>query len=217
MKLALVSYREWALEIYDRLAQSTNDEFLIIRSRDEYSQKRIADFEPDLIFFYGWSWKIPNELLSKFPCVMLHPSPLPKYRGGSPIQNQIIRGETTTAVTLFILSDHLDGGDIIAQKEISLSGHLDEILGRLTDVGFDMTLNILKNGYTRTPQDNSKATEFKRRKLEESEITLEELQMQSGEYLYNKIRMLEDPYPNAFIRTKDGKKLLLKRAELEDS
>ena len=47
-----------------------------------------------------------------------------------------------------------------------------------------------------------------------SEITVEEISTKSGEYLYNKIRMLQDPYPNAFIKTSDGKKLKIKLAEL---
>ena len=44
---------------------------------------------PDIVLFYGWSWKVSEKLINKFDCLMLHPSPLPKYRGGSPIQNQI--------------------------------------------------------------------------------------------------------------------------------
>ena len=48
---------------------------------------------------------------------MLHPSPLPKYRGGSPIQNQIINGESKSAVTLFKINNKIDQGDIIYQKE----------------------------------------------------------------------------------------------------
>ena len=35
------------------------------------------------------------------------------------------------------------------------------------------------------------------------------------QYLYNKIRMLQDPYPNAYIVTKDNKKLFIKKAEIK--
>ena len=47
---------------------------------------------------------------------MLHPSPLPKFRGGSPIQNQIIRGKKISAVTIFKINKIIDGGDIYFQK-----------------------------------------------------------------------------------------------------
>ena len=45
--------------------------------------------------------------------------------------------------------------------------------------------------------------------------TLDELVNSSSEELYNKICSLEDPYPNAFIKTKDNKKLLFKYVEIE--
>ena len=55
----------------------------------------------------------------------------------------------------------------------------------------------------------------KRRKPEDSEITISDLENLLGNQLFDKICCLEDPYPNAFIKTKDGKKLLIKLAELE--
>jgi methionyl-tRNA formyltransferase len=66
------------------------------------------------------------------------------------------------------------------------------------------------------PQDNSDATYCKRRTPSDSEITAEELASQSAEYLYNKIRMLAPPYPNAYILTVDGKKLMITSAHIED-
>jgi len=49
-----------------------------------------------------------------------------------------------------------------------------------------------------------------------SELTIEELSEESAEYLYNKIRMLQDPYPNPYIKTKDGKRLIINSATIED-
>ena len=77
------------------------------------------------------------------------------------------------------------------------------------------TLDFIKNGWTAVPQDSSRATIFSRRQQEDSEITLKEIEGESAQYLYDKIRMLEDPYPNAFIKCSDGRKLFLKYAELE--
>ena len=42
------------------------------------------------MLFYGWSWKIEEEIYANYMSIMLHPSDLPKFRGGSPIQNQIL-------------------------------------------------------------------------------------------------------------------------------
>ena len=59
----------------------------------------IKKINPKLIFFPDWSWIIPNEIVQKYQCVCFHESNLPKFRGGSPIQNQIIRGIKKTKTT----------------------------------------------------------------------------------------------------------------------
>ena len=146
---------------------------------------------------------------------MLHPSPLPKYRGGSPIQNQIINGETQAAVTIIEMTDKLDAGDILAQESISLDGNIKEILKRLTRVGTRLTKRIVSGNIAKRKQDETEATFYNRRKEKDNEITVREILSQDSQYLYNKIRMLGDPYPYAYIKTVDGKKLLIKDVSIE--
>ena len=214
MKICCVGYRKWALDIYKMLSFETFEIFLI-DDHCSYEEKKIIDFNPDYVLFYGWSWVISKELISNYICVMLHPSPLPKYRGGSPLQNQIINGETDSAVTLFIMDQGIDTGDIIGQKYLSLKGELNTIFKNITRIGFSLTMDFLKNGIKRRKQNHSEATFFNRIKEENSEISIEDLKTKDGNYLYNKVRMLEDPYPNAFFRTSDGKKLIIKKVEIE--
>ena len=216
MKIACIGYRSWALKIYDSLAQSTDHDFLIIRSKDQYKEKAITEFFPDLVLFYGWSWIISKNIVNSFKCVMLHPSALPKYRGGSPLQNQIIDGLEIGAVTLFLIQEELDAGPILLQKEISLLGTLNQIFKRITKVGIELTEDIIKNGMNPTAQNEESASYCKRRTPSQSEITLSELKNKDSTYLYNKIRMLQDPYPNAYIKTVDGKRLILTKAEIRD-
>ena len=64
---------------------------------------------PDLILFYGWSSIIPQFILDSFTC-LIHPSRLPEFR--SPLQNQIIRGVSDSAVTIFKMTMTLDAGPI---------------------------------------------------------------------------------------------------------
>ena len=215
MKIACVGYREWALKIYDEIAKRSSHAVLIFRTKDQYDEEVIKDFNPDLILYYGWSWIIKDEIIRTFKCVMLHPSPLPLYRGGSPIQNQIINGEDKSAVTLFLMDEGLDTGDIIDQEEISLTGHIGEIFDRITGVGIKLTLKMINEGYVLRKQESRNATIFKRRTPADSEITIEEIQTKTAKYIFNKIRMLGDPYPNAYLKTADGKKILIKSAEIE--
>ncbi|SVE63951.1 uncharacterized protein METZ01_LOCUS516805, partial [marine metagenome] len=90
------------MDIYDKLFKNyQNGEVFIIRRKEDYSEEFVKTLNPDIILFYGWSWIISETIVNTYKCIMLHPSKLPKYRGGSPIQNQIIDGEIESAVTLF--------------------------------------------------------------------------------------------------------------------
>lgn len=216
MRIACVGYREWALNIYDILAKSTDHNYLIFRSRLQYNEDVLRDFRPDLILFYGWSWYVTESLLRDYTCLMLHPSPLPKYRGGSPIQNQIIAGEKSSKVSIFIMNSEVDAGDLVGQEDISLEGTLVSIFKQIESVGVRLTLKIITEGLNAAPQDNYNATYCRRRTKVDSEITLDELKISTAEYIYNKIRMLADPYPNAYIKTFDGKRIVIIEARIED-
>jgi len=211
-----ITYRDWACKIYDMLQDTlTGHNFKIIRNRNSYHDDVIAKFKPDIILWYGWSWIIPKDIVQKYNCICLHPSPLPKYRGGSPIQNQIIRNEKVSAITIFKMTTAIDAGPIIRQLPMSLEGKIEDIYKRMIDLGFSATYDFLKYEYRLTPQDQKDMTYFARRKPNESEITQKELATKTAEYLYNKIRMLTDPYPNAYIKDMYGKKLYITGAYCE--
>lgn len=217
MRVACAGYRKWALDIYDHLASETNHQFFIIRSKEQYDENALIDFKPDYVLFYGWSWMISEKIYNNFNSIMLHPSALPKYRGGSPIQNQILDGLTESKITLFKVNDGVDTGDIYLQKKYSLEGTIEQIFDRFTTIGIELTLELFSNESMSTPQINSEATYCKRRKACDSEITIEELINKPGVYLYNKIRMLGDPYPNAFFTTSDGKRLYFKDVRFSEN
>mgnify|MGYP000116361430 CR=1 FL=1 len=218
MRIACITYRTWASNIYTNLENVYQNDhtFLIWNCKEEFDSKALIDFNPDLILWYGWSWMVDQLFIDNYESIMLHPSPLPKYRGGSPIQNQIINGEKTSAITLFRMTNELDTGDIYKQLKISLHGSLQEIFTRISDLGFSATCDIFDKNYQLTPQDESKATFYKRKKPKDSEITIEEINTKSADYLYNKIRMLNAPYPNAYIKTADNRKLFIIKSKIED-
>ncbi|MDC0127353.1 formyltransferase family protein [Methylophilaceae bacterium] len=216
MKILCVGYRDWALNIYNKLHNSMPEfDFEIISNEKDFNSYNLESFSPEIILFYGWSSIIPKNITEKYNCLMLHPSALPKYRGGSPLQNQIIDGVLDSKATIFKMTNELDAGDILAASDLCLRGSIGEIFNQLEDIGFEMTKEILLGDIKYQKQDNSLATHHQRRSPELSELTLEEILNMDAMYLYNKIRMLGDPYPNAFIRTRDGKKLLIKCAEIE--
>jgi methionyl-tRNA formyltransferase len=209
MKILAIGYRDWSINIYKNLAKK---KIRIKILKKEVSLKEIKRYKPDFILYYGWSKKISKNIVERYKCIMLHPSRLPKYAGGSPIQNQIIRNVRQSAVTLFRMNEKIDRGNIISQKKISLSGNLNDIFKRIISAGTLLSLKLFKNNYKEKKMKVTKV--YLRRKPSESEITFKEIKSKSANYLYNKIRMLQDPYPNAYIRTSDGKKLYLIQAKI---
>jgi methionyl-tRNA formyltransferase len=214
MKIWICAYRDWSLAIYNQISKEF-DNIELIESKKEFEHVSSSFQEEDIIFFLGWSWIIPDDIVEKYNCICLHPSPLPKYRGGSPLQHQIINGESISAVTYFRMTDELDAGPILFQEEFSLIGDLKDVINRIIPLGIKGIFLILSNDIQEKNQDTSEATYYKRRKPIESEITLDEISNVTAEQLYNKIRALQDPYPNAYIKCNDGSKLYITRASYE--
>lgn len=216
MKIIFASYREWANKIAAGL-RSDGHEVLHIENKEGLTLTAAERFKPDLFFVAGWSWYIPKELYEKYEIIGLHPSPLPKYRGGSPLQNQIIAGEKTSAVSLFKITEKFDEGPLYGHEEFSLEGHLGEIYARITQIGLKLYRKLAKDypNLKSWMQDDSQATLVKRRTPEQSELKPQDFSKKSAREIYDFCRALEDPYPNAFIVCADGKKILIKRVELE--
>lgn len=215
MKILCIGYRTWALSIYSNLKKTfPKYKIKILKKKKYLNYKLIKKFNPKLILFYGWSWMINEKIFKNYTSLMLHPSDLPKFRGGSPIQNQIMDGVKKSAITIFKVNSILDGGPIYKKKQFMLTGGIKKIFKRIESIGTNLTIDIIKGKYRVCNQNLKKSVIYKRRSLKDSEITLNEIKNRSGQYLLDKIQMLEDPYPNAYIKTKDNKKLLIKIAKL---
>ena len=65
MKIVCVGYRDWALEIYERLKVFYgNTHNIIIVNKEEYSEAFLEKEKPDMVLFYGWSWKIKTSVIN---------------------------------------------------------------------------------------------------------------------------------------------------------
>jgi len=210
MVFLFCAYRDWSIKLYEKLSKK-HDNFILLNSPKKLTFSFVKKLNPEFIFFPDWSWIIPEKITSNYKCVCFHESNLPKFRGGSPLQNQIIRGITKTKTTAFFMSKGIDEGDIILQRDLSLSGKIDEIFLRMIENDFKIIEKIILGNYKLTKQKGRRSI-FKRRKPDESEL---DSLPHSLEYFYNFIRMLDDPYPNAFIRLGD-KKIILKNPQYKN-
>ena len=218
MKTILIcGYRDWAVDLFTAVRDNTKNINLIYLDNKNILEEKVFKLKPNIIFFIGWSWIVKKKIIDNFICICLHPSPLPKYRGGSPIQHQIINGEINSAVSLFIMNHKLDQGDILFQKKFSLNGNLDDIFRRISKIGSEGVISIILDKVKKPiKQNESEATFFNRRNKSMSEITLADLQRHTAKEIYNKVRALQDPYPNAFLKCHDGTKLYLKQVVVDN-
>ncbi|MFT5249098.1 MAG: methionyl-tRNA formyltransferase [bacterium] len=215
MRVIFCGYRSWALNIIDEIKRHKKiNSYEVISSKEEYDLKfnKLVN-NTDLIVFLGWSWIIPKEITNKYICVGIHPSDLPNYRGGSPIQHQIINGVIETKISLMTISEKLDGGDIWLKHDLNLGGDNIEVIFKNLE---DSSINLFNNFFDLYPninpikQDLTKGSYFKRRTLEQSSLELDDFKNKSLEEIYNNIRCLTDPYPNAFFEDEYGNRLYFK-------
>lgn len=218
MNILFCAYRDWAIHIFSSTSGKFEQHtFSLITNRNQL-QAKLSKEKFDLIFFVGWSWLVDKEFVENNFCICLHPSPLPKYRGGSPIQNQIINGEVKSAVTLFKMDELVDHGPIIFQKEISLTGTLEEIFAEISQISVIAIEKIITThpNHVLIPQIESEATYFERRKPFMSEISVSDIKSSTSLQLQNKVRCLQIPKLRPYIICADGKKLFLLETSLDD-
>lgn len=109
---------------------------------------------------------IPNKILNKFPLGILniHPSLLPKFRGASPVQQNIIEEPQSVGATIIKLTDKMDGGPIITsfKDELQKSDTAETLRVRLFDRSKNILVEILplyqKNIIGPKPQNDADAT-----------------------------------------------------------
>lgn len=113
------------------------------------------------IFFLNWSEKV-SWAVDSFECVNFHCTRLPDGRGGHPIENLILRGDTETVITAHRMTHELDAGPVYAVSEpISLAGTKEQIQQRFVEPVADLIRYIVKEEPTPTPQVGE-PTYFKR-------------------------------------------------------
>ena len=165
---------------------------------------------PQYIFFPYWSWKIPPEIFEEYECIAFHMTNLPYGRGGSPLQNLIIRGATKTKLTAFRVTEEMDAGPVYLKEDLPLVGTAREILARADMVISSMIDAIKKYDLKATPQKGFAST-FKRRTPEQSNM----LGVYGAEAIYDHIRMLDGGgYPRAYMEI-DNKRIEFDGAKLD--
>lgn len=210
VRVLICAHRSWSVRLVQQLRDEGGHRYAHIGRPEDLTVDRLRSLHPDIAFFPDWSWKVPIEILRSVKCFGFHAAPLPGSRGGSPIQNQIAAGIERTTLTAFLMSEELDAGDILLESPLSLGGSLDAIFGRMRRSIKAMIRKILAGDY-KARRQSGPARVMPRRAPAMSELKDLDAPLPR---IYDHIRMLADPYPNAFIRL-GGKKIVFKRARFD--
>ena len=108
----------------------------------------IKNLDIDAAVVCSFNYKIPKVLLESTHdgFINVHPSMLPKYRGGNPYSRVIMNGETETGVTVHLMDEGFDTGDIIAQRpyHIHSKATMGTLFNELNVLGIELLLQVLQ-------------------------------------------------------------------------
>ena len=195
----VATIKDWNIEQFHLQTKNLPGNWHLFTTPESLTIQNLTALAPKYIFFPHWSWLVPEEILSVFDCICFHMTDVPYGRGGSPLQNLILRGHKDTKITALKMEKSLDTGPVYLKIPLALNGSAQEIFANCSKHIFDMIRFITELEPTPISQTGN-ITEFKRRTPAQSAIP-ETITLPKA---YDFIRMLDaDTYPKAFINHGD--------------
>jgi methionyl-tRNA formyltransferase len=164
---------------------------------------------PELIVVAAYGRILPATILALPPrgCINVHASLLPKYRGAAPVQWAILRGESTTGITIMQMVEEMDAGAILLQRAAAIGPAETggELQKRLAQLGAQLLLEALDRleagALQPAPQDEAAVTYAPMIRKQDGHIDWQQpaLQISRAVRAFN-------PWPSAFT-TLGGKML----------
>lgn len=210
MRVLFAAYRDWAVKVVRTLGSHPNVTARWLATSIEELEDVVCNSgeEWDLVILCGWSWQVSQDLLSRVTVVSEHPAYLDDYSLGTPLQNQIVDGIGRTLHRVVKIGWPELGERLYSPKHevtMSLAGNMDDILLQMHDTAITIYTKFLTDWPNVTWKQWPKAKSYAHpRKPAESELIRRDLANMTVRQIYDKVRMLEHPYPNAFIQDEHG-------------
>lgn len=209
MKTLFLAYRQWALDVYPRVKKHPKiSEMTLCTTHEEMVAANPESY--DLILTCGWSDEL-YDLANKVQAIGVHCAELDRYSYGSPIQLQILDGIKYTKHRIFPFKwdatskrAHTHTREYSHETVLDLTGGMKDILHQMTETSvvlFNMFLDDYPNQivWKQWPEE-----ELVRPKRNPSDSEIKDISRMTARQIYDFIRCLEDPYPNAFIKDETG-------------
>jgi len=173
--------------------------------REESVAAHIASLKPDFIVVAAFGQLLPRTILEIAPCINLHASLLPRYRGASPIQQALLNGDKETGVTAMLMEEGLDSGPLLAWNvtPVTLEERKNALFERLGEMAARLSVEVLgRYGQLKPlPQCDADASYCRKITKKDGEVTFG----LSAVEIYNRFRAYEG-WPGIHLPT--GLKLL---------
>jgi UDP-4-amino-4-deoxy-L-arabinose formyltransferase/UDP-glucuronic acid dehydrogenase (UDP-4-keto-hexauronic acid decarboxylating) len=211
---AVYTYRDdphenvWFSSVAELARQAGIPVFLTESINDEAEVARIRALAPELLFsfYYRHLVKRPIREIPRLGAFNLHGSLLPRYRGRSPLNWQLVQGVRESGVTLHHMVGRADAGDIVGQERLAVGPDETALelylrMNSAADALLDRLLpSLLAGTAPRTPQDETQATVFGGRKPEDGRIDWRWPRAR----IHDLVRAVAPPWPGAFTELADG-------------
>ncbi len=167
--------------------------------KDNTTQNILVDLKPDIIIVAAYGQILPREVLNIAPCINLHASLLPQYRGASPIQQSLLNDDTFSGVTAMNMDVGLDSGDILGYKYVSIDEEMvvSELFDKLAICAAKLTLETLEQYDNISPikQNLSLVSHCKKISKKDGLVVFE-----NATNLYNKYRAFKS-WPDIYLES----------------
>lgn len=196
--------------------------FMPYKLKDGTVEAQLKALAPDLLVTAAYGRILPKALLDipRLGCINIHGSLLPAYRGASPIQEALIRGDKVTGVTILRMVEAMDAGAMLAKAsyEIQEDDDVDSLMKKLSSLGAELLLPLLekmeKGEQKEIVQDESQASYVGMISKERGELSFEH---QTASEIYSLYQGTK-PWPGiyTFYKGKRLKFLKIKKVALEE-
>ena len=206
-------------EIYD-VAKTNNINIRVPEKLDHEEINFILNKEIDIIIVAAYGLILPERILTipKYGCLNVHASLLPKWRGAAPIQRSIMAGDKKTGISYMLMDKGLDTGPVILQKETEIGENdnflkVHDSLSLIASQTISETILKFIEGKLATKEQNDDIASYAD-KIEKHETKID--WNLTAKEIRNLIYSLS-PLPGAWTITKEGKRLKILSAQIEET
>jgi len=212
MDVIFLAYRDWAVKVLPAIEKHPQVKSLAVcRTQEELRSLPLEQF--DLLITVGWSQELGPEIANAITAIGVHCAELDRYSYGTPIQNQILDGIRVTKHRIFKFTAgdgspraHTHTCEYSHEVPLDLSGNMEDILEQMTATS-KVLFNMYLNDYPNVTWRQWEKETFKRepRVPKDSRLTKDDLLRMTASELYDFMRCLESPYPNAYLEDETGR------------